>query len=68
MDIDWKKDFIPHPSHNMTRYRSTIRTPSSTPRFYSVSNCKNCELETGKSVAGEYYEIYLKYKCRELYD
>lgn len=61
--INWKRDFVPHPSHTMMEYKMTVRTPASTPRFYDVRSCKNCELEMGISVAGEYYEIGLESQC-----
>lgn len=38
-------DWQPHPSHNMTEWRSTIISMASNDRFASIRKCANCEAE-----------------------
>ena len=66
MNIEWTQNFVPHDSHQMSRWRSLVRTPANTPRIYSVRECKSCGLEHGSSVAGEYYERGLENRCLEI--
>lgn len=40
------------------------RCPCSTPRFYSVRECKRCDAEFGEHAAGSYIDDELKEPCR----
>lgn len=42
-----------HESHSMTDWENSIVTVSSTSRFGSIRECKNCGGEHVKTVAGE---------------
>lgn len=53
----------PHPSHQMTEFRTEILAPAGTPRFYGVRNCKICELEEWSHPAGHFLHK-LDYKCK----
>lgn len=44
----------PHQSHKMTKWRSEIRCPASTERFYNVRECKRCGLEEMYHPAGHF--------------
>lgn len=39
------RDVVPHESHEMTEWKSTILAPSGTERFYSIRHCKHCGYE-----------------------
>lgn len=52
----------PHPSHEMTDFKSEIRCPGSEPRFYSVRECKACGQEEMRHAAGHFMER-LGYPC-----
>lgn len=52
-----------HESHVMTDWRTEIRCPGSTPRFYGVRNCKKCEGEQLQHPAGKFMDGSLKTKC-----
>ena len=52
-----------HESHDMTEWRSEIRCPRDTPRFYSVRNCKKCGGEQLQHPAGKFMDGILKTNC-----
>lgn len=54
----------PHPSHDMTDWASTIVTITSTARFGSLRECKNCGAEHAKTVAGEAMHDELYEPCQ----
>lgn len=47
------KNFNPHPSHKMTKWRGTIVTLLETSRFGELRECKNCGAEHARTAAGE---------------
>lgn len=49
-----RKEFMPHPTHSMSKWRSEMLAPCGTPRFYSVRNCTNCGKEEWKHSAGHF--------------
>lgn len=51
-------------SHDMTDWRSEVRAPAGTERFYSVRNCVNCEYEMSEHPAGRFMDYQLKRECR----
>lgn len=53
----------PHASHDMTEWESSIVTITSTARFGSIRECKNCGAEHAKTVAGEAMEDELYSPC-----
>ena len=55
-DTGKRAEYVPDPSHIMTEWRTEIRCPGSTPRFYGVRNCKNCGEEELKHPAGHFME------------
>jgi hypothetical protein len=52
-----------HPSHKLDKPYSDIRCPGSTPRFYTVVKCKNCDAEYIEHSAGFFMDAELKMKC-----
>lgn len=52
-----------HPSHNMTEWRTEIRTPAETSRFYGVRSCKACGGEELKHSAGHFVDKWLFDPC-----
>src|ERR1039458_4841516 len=46
--------FYPHPSHHMTKWRTEIRQPGATARFYGVRECRVCKLEQLDHPAGHF--------------
>lgn len=52
-----------HQSHNMTEWRTEIRAPAGTPRFYSVRDCKACGGEESKHLAGHFIDEWLHDPC-----
>lgn len=55
----------PHPSHDMTQWKSTIVTLISTSRFGRWRKCRNCGAEHAYTSAGEamHDELYKKCVC-----
>lgn len=51
-----KTEKVPHESHKMTRWRTDIRSPLGTPRFYRVRRCKVCHEEETRHPAGHFIE------------
>lgn len=45
---------VPHPSHEMTEWRTEIRAPAGTPRFYGVRECTACGGEEMQHPAGHF--------------
>lgn len=45
---------VPDPSHKMTEWRTEVRCPGSTPRFYGVRNCTECGEEELEHPAGHF--------------
>lgn len=43
-----------HPSHKMGKSRTEILSPSGTPRFYSIRECKQCGKEEWQHAAGHF--------------
>ena len=56
---------IPHRSHNMTDWKSTIVTLISTSRFGELRECRNCGGEHAFTVAGEAMHVELTRPCQE---
>lgn len=52
-----------HSSHNMTEWRTEIRTPCNTSRFYGVRNCKECGGEQLSHPAGHFADKWLFDPC-----
>lgn len=57
------RNFIPHSSHEMTEWESTIVTLISTSRFGDIRKCKHCEAEHARTAAGEAHHDELEVKC-----
>lgn len=53
----------PHPSHKMSKWRSTTVTIISTSRFGEIRQCENCDAEHAITVAGEAMHDELYYPC-----
>lgn len=53
----------PHPSHKMSEWRSEIRCPGATERFYSVRDCSECGMEEMRHAAGHFMEK-LQMQCQ----
>ena len=53
-----------HPSHDMTEWRETIVVLLSTARFGQIRECKKCEGQQAKTVAGERLNEALKTSCQ----
>lgn len=65
LPMDWKKKDPPiHPTHRMTTWKTDIRCPASTPRFYRVRHCKKCEIEEMKHPAGHFNRDKLAEECK----
>ena len=60
---EFDQEFVPHPSHDMEPWRSTIVTLIATSRFGSIRACRNCEAEHAKTVAGEAHHGELESPC-----
>lgn len=52
----------PHPSHEMTEFRTEILAPCGTPRFYKVRHCKKCGQTEAQHAAGHFLER-LQFAC-----
>lgn len=62
-DGEGERDIVlPHPSHVLTKWRSEIRSPCGTARFYSVRNCSECGAEESQHPAGHF--CGLAYPCK----
>lgn len=48
------KEYRPHPSHKMSRWKITILAPCGTPRFYNVRRCTKCKKEERNHAAGHF--------------
>jgi DnaJ-class molecular chaperone len=59
-----RKERQPHPTHQMTAWRSEIRCPGDTPRFYGVRECVNCGEEEMQHAAGHFLN-QLGFPCKE---
>ena len=53
---------IPHRSHQMSKWRTEIRCPGNTERFYGVRHCTKCGTEELKHPAGHFLNG-LESKC-----
>jgi hypothetical protein len=51
---------VPHPSHKMSTWRSEIRCPGNTARFYGVRECEFCGEEELQHPAGHFLEKLLE--------
>jgi len=58
------KDLKIHESHQMTDFKSEIRCPCETSRFYAVRECKVCGAEEIKHPAGHFFDKELECECR----
>lgn len=47
---------VPNKSHRMGRWRTEVRSPAGTPRFYRVRNCTKCGGEEMEHAAGHFFE------------
>lgn len=52
-----------HESHNMTDWRSEVRAPVGTARFYNVRNCSKCGVEQSIHPAGRFKDYKLEEVC-----
>jgi hypothetical protein len=55
-----------HESHVMTDWYTDVRCPGSTPRFYGVRECVNCQYEMSEHPAGRFMDHQLKSECKGL--
>jgi hypothetical protein len=62
-DIQCSKDWVPHPTHEMTEWESAIVTLLETSRFGSIRECKNCGAEEAQTSAGHRAHTELAYRC-----
>lgn len=62
-DASGRKDYEPHPSHTMTKWRNTIVTLLETSRFGSIRECTACGAEHAKTAAGEAHHDELDATC-----
>ena len=51
---------IPDETHVMSEWRTEVRCPGDTPRFYGVRNCVNCGEEELQHPAGHFFGKLLK--------
>jgi len=58
----------PHPSHDMSPWRSTVVTLVETPRFGEVRKCRRCGAEHARTVAGEAMHEELRQMCEDVAD
>jgi len=59
------KDWQPHPSHEMTDWRSVTVTISETSRFGRIRKCAKCEAEHAETVCGQAAHEELDEPCAE---
>lgn len=52
-------------SHRLTKWRTDIRCPCSTARFYLVRECKKCGAEQMSHPAGRFSDGLLAKECRD---
>jgi hypothetical protein len=52
-----------HPSHKMTKWKSSIVTLIATSRFGRIRKCKRCEAEQAETVAGKAMHPELRKPC-----
>ena len=52
-----------HISHKLTKWRTEIRSPAGTPRFYGVRNCSACGGEESSHPAGHFVDEWLYDPC-----
>ena len=52
-----------HNSHNMSGWKTQIRAPAGTPRFYAVRQCEQCGGEKIKHPAGHFVDKWLYDPC-----
>lgn len=63
----WRPKLIPHPSHNMTEWASTVVSlTGGTPRLGRLRMCKSCEGEHAITGTGEAMQDVLDRKCPEV--
>lgn len=63
----WRPKLIPHPSHDMTEWASTIVSlTGGTPRLGRLRMCKSCEGEHAITGTGEAMQAVLDRKCPEV--
>jgi hypothetical protein len=53
-----------HESHVMSKWRTEVRAPAGTPRFYKVRECENCGYEMAEHPAGKFMHYQLKEPCK----
>ncbi len=58
-----RKVKVPHPSHDMTEWRTEARAPAGTLRWYGVRECKACGEEEMDHPAGHFLGC-LGYPCK----
>lgn len=58
-----REETVPHPSHVMSEWRTEIRCPSSTPRFYGVRVCRGCGSEEMRHAAGHFLDDLVRPCC-----
>jgi hypothetical protein len=63
-DTGKRKKTVPDPTHKMGEWRTEIRCPANTERFYGVRECLNCGLEELSHPAGHFLSGLLK-PCRK---
>ena len=59
-----RREQRPHPTHQMTVWRTEIRCPGDEPRFYGVRECTNCGEEEMQHAAGHFLN-QLGFPCKE---
>jgi len=57
------REKVIHSSHEMTEWRTEIRCPCDTPRFYGVRSCKLCNGEELSHPAGHFVDEWLYDPC-----
>lgn len=53
----------PNKSHRMTKWRTEVRAPCGTPRFYAVRHCTRCGAEQAAHPAGRFSAPRLRAEC-----
>lgn len=55
-----------HSSHRLTKWKTEIRSPAGTARFYSVRHCKDCDAEEMRHAAGHFGLEQLQKECSKV--
>ena len=64
-DTGKKEIDVPDPTHKMSEWRTEVRCPCDTPRFYGVRECELCGEEEMKHPAGHFFNKLLR-PCKAL--